>query len=605
MRCVAAWVARKVTGMRGSGSGAEATGVSGRTARRRSRLPGAELTTPLAATFLGMLLVHSFRPALAGEAEAMGQADGSAATATGAVAAGSATQATAQAGLAAFVPAMAAGSVLSAGSIIDPAALTRLSGEARFAEPLVPTTGQDTVATPALAETAATPEAVPSLLADGGDYELSLPQVASGSTGTDPDADLANLGEYVRGDGSDQTVVLSEKDDVFLGSDGDETVQGLAGNDRLYGEGGNDTLDGGSGNDLLAGGSGNDTLLGAGGSDTLSGDSGNDVLAGGTGSDRLAGGTGDDLLILDDPLDAVKELGVGIDGGGSDTIMVAEGYAAALAKALPGLSPDGSATFVLGQPDAATFPAGLAAYRQQIDPDIENIRLEGHAPHDVVGSDGANIIEGNLGANELYGGGGADFLYGDAGNDLLHGGSGDDWLDGGGGADLLYGDAGNDVFVLGLHETADQIFDTEGLNSLRLSIADPDAVGMALSGDDLLVTVGGRTIATVHDYATHADNFAGIDLGQGLQSFDDFLQPAGPAPTAADDWLDGLVDAADGIEPVTPAQTGATVAASTTATEFSVPDLTGGGDLWLPADQTSDAQSEPVPAQDEEHRQTG
>ncbi|MFO1075034.1 MAG: calcium-binding protein [Geminicoccaceae bacterium] len=602
--------------MRGGGSGERASGLRERGERRR-RLPGAELTTPLAATFLGMLLVHSFRSAVAGEVETVPghagtEAGGATATASG-LADAPAAHAGAGADLLPFVPAVAAGSVLSAGAIIDPAALTRLSGEARFAEPLTLATGHDTIAATQVADGAAAPAAVQALAVDGTAYELSLPEVHATTTASvDPDADLANLGAYVHGDGSDQTVVLTEKDDVFLGGDGNETVAGLGGNDQLYGNGGNDTLDGGAGNDTLSGGSGNDTLLGGSGSDVLTGDSGNDVLAGGSGSDRLLGGTGNDVLVLDDPMDAVKELGVGIDGGGSDTIVVSDSYAAALAKALPGLSPDGSATFVLGEVDAATFPTGLAAYRQQIDPDIENIRLEGHAAHDVFGSDGANIIEGNLGANHLYGGGGDDFLYGDAGNDVLHGGSGNDWLDGGAGSDLLYGEGGDDVYVLGLHETPDQIFDTEGVNSLHLSTADPAAVGMALSGNDLLVTLDGRTLATVHDYATHTDNLAGIDLGQGLQPIDDFLQHDAAAATttaAAGDWLDGLVHAADGTDPVTPTQASATTSATATTTtaaaDFSVPDLTGGGDLWLHADQTSDAHTDTTATtQDPEHRQT-
>jgi Ca2+-binding RTX toxin-like protein len=531
-------------------------------------------------------------------------------------------------------PAIAAGSVLTVGSLIDPSALTRLAGGARFAEaPAVTVGGQDgAVAAPSLPGDPAAPLAADLTLPPPVDLALpSLPSAASAPSPAGEDADLANLGDYVRGGDEDQTIVLTEKDDVFLGGDGNETVLGQGGNDQLAGGGGDDVLDGGAGNDQLAGGSGNDQLAGGSGDDQLAGGSGNDVLAGGTGSDRLNGETGNDVLVLDDPRDAVKELGIGIDGGGSDTIVVADGYARELAQALPGLSPDGRATFVLGTPDAATFPQGLAPYRQQIDPDIENLRLEGSAGHDVFGSDKGNVIEGNLGANHLYGAGGDDFLYGDGGDDWLDGGSGNDWLDGGAGIDTLHGGAGNDVFVLGLHEGGgDQIFDFEGVNSLRLSTADPDAVGVTLQGDDLLVTMNGRTLATIHDYANHADNYAGIDLGEGIRPFDSFLgQPeaaAAPASAAATaDWLAGFLPEADSGSTAAapdavvdggPGLTSAAGAPPAATVAFTVPDLTaGGGDFWLPGDSVADAPfdgaggglaaADQVQAAGEEDRQNG
>lgn len=589
--------------MRGSGAGQPPTVVDeagGSTRRRRGRIGAAEFATPLAATFLGLLLVQSFRPAEAAEAVDGQGAAGASGDGTMPFGLAEGTTATSFAPLpaAGTATALAAGSVLSVGSLIDPAALTQLSGEARFAEPLAIATGGGEVGVAAISgDDAAAPAAVAGLGLAGAALDTGLPDYETTASGgiVDPDADLADLGEYVRGGDEDQTVELTNKDDVFLGGDGDETVSGLDGDDELSGGGGDDVLDGGGGDDVLDGGSGDDDLLGRSGSDTLTGGSGDDILAGGTGSDRLTGETGDDVLVLDDPMDAVKELSVGIDGGGSDTIRVADGYAAALAKALPGLSPDGSATFVMGEVDAATFPSGLAPYRQQIDPDIENLRLDGSAGHDVVGGAGGNVIEGNLGANRLHGGGGDDFLYGDAGDDWLDGGSGDDWLDGGLGSDTLYGGSGNDVFVLGLHETTDHVWDDQGLNSLRLSTADPEAVGVALRDGDLHVTVDGRTLATIHDYAANADHFAGIDLGEGIRSFDSFLAAddasaatASTATTAAD-WLDGLIggEAPTAADAAPTAGTAEAAFASIEATDFTVPDLTGGADFWLPADSAS------------------
>lgn len=568
-------------------------------AGRRARVPGGGFATPLAATFLGLLVVQGFRPAAAAapdgaEEPGGGPGEGGPATLTG--------ERAPPAGLGSVpVPpaaAVAPGSILAAGSVIDPLALTRLAGEARFAEAPAPPVAAAGVGQPP--DLPAAPGAAgPVELAPGAALDLALPQapdLAAPEPVPTGDEDLANLGAHVRGGSEDQTLELTDKDDVFLGGEGDETVAGLGGDDQLAGGGGDDVLDGGAGDDRLDGGAGDDSLVGGTGGDRLTGGSGDDRLTGGAGWDRLDGGTGDDVLLLDDPLDAVKELGVGIGQGGADTIVVADGYAAALAKALPGFSPDGRATFVLGTPDPATFPQGLAPYRQQIDPDIENIRLEGAAAHDAVGSAGANVIEGNLGANRLHGGAGDDLIYGDAGHDLLHGGEGDDWLDGGAGSDLLYGGAGDDIFVLGLHEASDRIFDHEGRNHLHLSTPDPDAVTVELRGGDLVVMANGRELATVHDYAAHADRFAGIDLGEGVRSFEELLgrQDAGHA-AAARDWLEGFLPEGAAGE-ITVAGLGATPGGRAPASasgllDLAVPDLAG--EAWLSAESVFAAVSDP------------
>lgn len=537
--------------MQPGGTGELRAGVA--SGRRRMRAAAArEVATPLTATFLGLLLVHSLQPAFAGEAQAVGGAPSGGDPGTdGLAGADGSGLGTAGAGsTAGFAsgPAIVPGSILATGGLIDPAALTRLAGSARFAEPAtapvqtVTAAGDELAAplTPAGADlagggaAAAIDVAVPSLPTGEG-------SAAGGATG---DEDLANLGEYREGSDADAEVILTPKDDVYKGGEGDEHVVGGAGDDQISGGGGDDWLEGGADDDRLDGGAGNDTVDGGSGNDQLAGGSGDDKLTGGEGHDRLGGDTGDDILVLDDPTDTAKEMGLGVDLGGVDTIVVADSYAQGLAKALPGLSPDGRATFVMGQADAATFPQGLAPYRQQIDPDIENIRLEGRAAHDVVGSNGANVIEGNLGANELFGRGGDDHILGDAGEDWLHGGDGDDWLDGGDGGDMLYGGGGDDVFVLGLHESIDQVFDHEGSNRLHLSTGEPDRVAVELRGSDLAVTLDGRTLALVRDYAGHEDAYAGIDLGDGVRSFDSLMaDPAAGATTlaAGDDWLAGYL----------------------------------------------------------------
>ncbi|MFZ1430082.1 MAG: calcium-binding protein, partial [Geminicoccaceae bacterium] len=384
------------------------------------------------------------------------------------------------------------------------------------------------------------------------------------TTAAAPDEDVGPIGRYVRGDGSDQTVVLTDADDIFVGSDADEHVLGLGGDDRLDGAGGDDWLEGGAGQDTLLGGSGDDLvdggsgddrldggigddrLLGGTGADLLDGGSGNDVLDGGAGTDLLAGGTGSDVLVLADVRDATTEMAAGANHGGNDTVVVSEAYARSLADVLPGTG--GKATFVLGSPDLAGFPHDVAGFRQQIDPDIESIRLDGTTAHDVVGDDRGSFITGNAGANHLYGGGGVDHIEGGAGGDWIHGGTGDDWIDGGDGndwleggdgTDTLYGGAGDDTFVLGLHEGGgDQVFDHQGHNTLSLAGADPGRLVAEMQGNDLVLTHADRVVATVHDYADYADSFTGIDLGHGVRAIEDFMAPAPAAATAQSaDWL--------------------------------------------------------------------
>ena len=458
---------------------------------------------------------------------------------------------------------------------------------------------------------------------------IEFPSLATSGTEatTDaPDEEIGTIGRHVQGDGSDRTVDLTDDDDTFVGSDGNEHVIGRGGDDHLDGAGGDDHLEGGSGNDVLLGGTGDDLLEGgsgddrldggldddilAGGSgdDHLQGGGGNDQLDGGTGTDVLEGGTGNEILVLADIRDAVTELGLGSDGGGNDTVVVAEGYGQSLATALP--DSHGEATFVLGRPDLDTFPHGFAGFRQQIDPDIENIRLEGHYDHDVVGDGRDSTLIGNDGDNQIFAGGGEDHVWG---------GAGDEWLDGGDGGDMLYGGAGDDTFVLGLHEAGDQVFDHEGHNTLRLTGADPDQLSAVMQGNDLVLTHGDLTVATVHDYAQHADNFAGIDLGHGVRGIDDFMaQPAARvmAEGGVGDWLTEYLPAGGEAEPL--AEPWSTMVADNGGDGSSDPDpvpepmvdepfaiagqapsdplpdasfaadpLAGGEDLWLPVDPTT------------------
>jgi Ca2+-binding RTX toxin-like protein len=110
-------------------------------------------------------------------------------------------------------------------------------------------------------------------------------------------------------------------------------------------------------------------------------------------------------------------------------------------------------------------------------------RIEGAAGHDVIyglgGNDtllgwyGNDRLEGAAGDDVLYGSNGYDKVNGGEGNDSLHGGSDDDVLNGDAGADTLYGDHGNDWLDGGIdndilygHDGVDRMHGGDGRDTL-------------------------------------------------------------------------------------------------------------------------------------------
>jgi hypothetical protein len=89
---------------------------------------------------------------------------------------------------------------------------------------------------------------------------------------------------------------------------------------------------------------------------------------------------------------------------------------------------------------SAAIPAHLSAQ------DSEPVKL-------MVGTDGADTIQGGAGHDEIHAGAGDDSVSGGGGADTLHGGAGNDTLDGGGAQpgqfDVLDGGDGNDQLHLG------------------------------------------------------------------------------------------------------------------------------------------------------------
>jgi hypothetical protein len=135
----------------------------------------------------------------------------------------------------------------------------------------------------------------------------------------------------------------------------------------------------------------------------LTGTDGNEVINGTAASEAIYGGAGDDTILAgggDDDLDG----GPGADllSGGEGDDSVAYGGSASVDVSLDLVANDGA-----------------AGERDNVGVDVE----------DVFAGDGDDKLVGSAGANTLDGGAGNDRITGGAGADTLFGGEGDDFID--------------------------------------------------------------------------------------------------------------------------------------------------------------------------------
>jgi len=164
----------------------------------------------------------------------------------------------------------------------------------------------------------------------------------SGSDVTEVNIDLAAAGGGA-GDGSPDEVIVNGTagDDAILVA-GDAAAVGVSGLaaqvNVLNGEAANDklTISTGDGSDVvdgsgmaagalglaLDGGAGDDVLIGGEGDDVLTGGDGDDILIGNGGNDILSGGAGDDILIGGDGQDV-------LDGGPGGNVILQDFQAGA------------------------------------------------------------------------------------------------------------------------------------------------------------------------------------------------------------------------------------------------------------------------------------
>ncbi|MEZ5892050.1 MAG: calcium-binding protein [Parvularculaceae bacterium] len=312
--------------------------------------------------------------------------------------------------------------------------------------------------------------------------------------------------------GGNDSIDLSDGDDVYYGLSGDDTVLGGLGGDTIIGGDHNDSILGGDGNDQLFGGNHHDTLDGELGDDTLSGGDGSDVLSGGDGFDALYGGAGNDMMNggADDDLMTGNAGEDTLDGGlGDDTVYGGDGRDIVMGgEGNDNLSGTRDQDFVYGGAGNDTVAGGDGidfVYGDDGDDIVSGSlgddRVEGGTGNDTVtGGDGADNLFGGVGDDAIYGGIGNDTLNGEDGNDLLAGADGDDklfgWLGsdtlyGGGGADTLAGQGDDDV-IYG-NAGADRLDGDHG-NDLLNGGAGDDWLAGAVGNDTLLGDAGNDTL---------------------------------------------------------------------------------------------------------------
>lgn len=315
---------------------------------------------------------------------------------------------------------------------------------------------------------------------------------------SDPVAPASVLAGTDGGDRIDGTV----DDDVLAGLGGTDTLNGGPGADVVDGGDDGDALRGGAGHDTVLGGGGADWLEGDGGDDSLDGGEGDDWLnyywVNGTGRDTMAGGEGNDRFAINAGADALSlDGGAGDDrfeiiAGASTVIDVATGEGA---DVIGWMHPYATLT---GRVRVIDFQAGVGGDRIDVDAQLahsasgDNGYTGGNPFDPALGylqlvqegadtllqwdADGAAGLAGtwqtlltlsavdaglvtsaNFVGKLVVGTSGADALDGSWTNDTLDGGLGEDTLAGDAGDDTYHVDDSGDVVEERADEGVDQV----------------------------------------------------------------------------------------------------------------------------------------------------
>ncbi|MEM9971368.1 MAG: calcium-binding protein [Pseudomonadota bacterium] len=301
--------------------------------------------------------------------------------------------------------------------------------------------------------------------------------------------------------------------DANSGSGGHATGDSFAQIENLRGGSGNDALTGDGAANEIWGGSGSDTLTGLGSDDTLEGGAGGDLLQGGAGFDWASYSEADSAVTVNLLTDAVS--GTDAVGDVFDSIENLRGTAFA-----DNLTGDLGENTIEGGAGADTLDGGLgidtvsyANSNTRVVVDLFNGNaLLGHADGDVIS--GFENLTGSRLPDYLLGSNGANVIEGGRGRDRLESRGGDDTLIGGEQDDNLKGGAGADTFVFRPGDAYDIIADWEdGLDLLDfsafpLTFGDVQAASTQLPAGALLIDFGSGDSVQINDFA-----FADFDAG--------------------------------------------------------------------------------------------
>jgi Ca2+-binding RTX toxin-like protein len=160
----------------------------------------------------------------------------------------------------------------------------------------------------------------------------------------------------------------------------------------------------------------------------------------------------------------------------------------------------------------------------------------------ILGTDVADIVNGNAGDDEIVGAGGNDMLRGGQGNDLIAAGEGDDLLVGNKGDDHLLGGAGNDVIRGG--NGVDLLMGNEG-NDILIGRNDGDSFMGSTGADQFILRADADTLT---NNAALADRILDFNLLEGdvikIAYFDGTLAMPAISLAAVDVNLDRIQDTA-------------------------------------------------------------
>ena len=279
----------------------------------------------------------------------------------------------------------------------------------------------------------------------GSDYYVAINGAQNGyywgqNNGVETD-DIEAI-EVIGGPASD-VIDLSDIYDDSPGNGLDEYwLDDLEHNIIIRGNGGDDTITGSDRNDEIEGGAGNDTLDGADGSDEIQGGADDDTIEGGSGDDTVNGNGGDDLLLDQDSGDAVSNA-VGIK------------WTSGTSKLEVTINGDESEA-VFGHNGVVTSPVGFEVTlngTRLIDSSGNAISTWGLGEIVVNGSSNADTIDLSaivspawlsISSLTVHGNAGNDTIDGSQFGDVIYGGTGTNTIDGHNGDDRI---GGTDFYV--------------------------------------------------------------------------------------------------------------------------------------------------------------